>query len=135
MQWLIDIVKQWTVDQGYLDSAFVDRGDPAVADYTPGFWVKDGAWHTLYLDGIVDAGAKAILMAISIYSTVTPVDILLRKFGNANEFNISKVTCSKDGTTVNADIIIPCSPALGIQYKILMAIDFTCSMTVKGWFL
>jgi len=59
MQWLIDIVKEWTIAQNYLTQGFVSRGDPANADFELGNFTTDNAFHDLDLSAIVPADAKA----------------------------------------------------------------------------
>ena len=53
MQWLIDIIKEWIIAQGYLTKGYVKRDDPVNADFAMGDFTKDGTWHDLDLSSIV----------------------------------------------------------------------------------
>ena len=135
MQWLIDIIKAWIVEQGYLTTAFVDRGDADSADFDLFSLTTDNNWHDLDLSGIVPAGAKAVLVTVVLLSATASTSLTLRKKGNTLEVNVARMTTTVANLTHIADLACPISTTRFIQYNILDIPWTFLSLSVKGWIL
>lgn len=157
MQWLIDLIKEWVIaqayatvayvdywiaktiewveDQNYLQTSFVDRGDPAAWDFIIGNFTADGAWHDLNLSSIVPAGAKSVLFLVYIRNDAVNKDFYLRRKGNANAYNMVMQRTEVANLVRVADGVCPCDENRVIQYY-LTAVGWTrIRLTVKGWWL
>jgi len=132
-QIFISMVKEWVQAQGYLQTSFVDRGDPAAADMRVGDFAKDGSWHTLDLSGIVPAGAKAIVFYLGIRCNYVDKKAYFRMFGNTYTYNYSAVRQTVGGVIMQQDLICPVDENRRIEYKIESSIWTTLTFTVKGW--
>lgn len=122
----------------YVDAKtyFVDRGDPSGGDFNAASYTKDGAFHDLDLSSIVPAGAKAVLMRIYFKSDTVGVQLIFRKKGNANTFNISSVFVQVANTFIGYDLVVPCSTARVIQYNVSASGTWAnIDTVVGGWWL
>lgn len=157
MEWLIDIIKEWVIaqayateawvylrmtemkvwawNQGWLEHAFVDRGDPAGFDYDWEDFTRDDAWHDLDLSSIVPAGAKAVSLYLEFEDALVLKYIMFRKKGNVNEKAISKEYCSVANIESGNDLTVPLGENRVIQYKTNMQDRQTANVCIKGWWL
>lgn len=135
MQWLIDIVKEWIVAEGYIKTSFVDRGDPAAWDFIVGNFTRDAAWHDLDLSGIVPAGAKAVAVFGKITTDAVGSVFRLRKNGNANAFNLTELRTTVANVSASYDIITIPDANRVIEYYASVANWFDISLVVKGWWV
>lgn len=144
MQWLIDIVTEWIVAQGYalqswveakgyLTTAFVNRGDPAVADLTDADLSTDGAWHTIDLSSIVPAGTKAVALFCLIFDDAAQSELSFRTNGNVNNSNLSSLYTQVANIINSADVVVPLDANRNIQYKAANVGWIAIEITVKGW--
>lgn len=133
MQWLIDIVLEWIIAQGYLTTAFADRGDPAAADFDENDLTLNDAWHDLDLSGIVPEGATAVCLYCSIFAGGIFNYLYLRKKGNANFVNISGLVTQVNGIPNDNDVIVPLDANRVIQYFGETGFPGNLTLTVKGW--
>lgn len=135
MQWLIDIIKAWVQAQGYLTACFVDRGDPANADYNWAALEHNPNWNDLDLSAIVPDGAKAVLLVIGFCAISPGRTAMFRKKGNFNVSNLSELSTQLESVYIYADIVVPCSWNRKIQYKTDFFDVSGLYITVKGWWL
>jgi len=133
MQWLINAIKEWVLEQGYLTAGYVDRGDPATQDYAAGDLTKDGAWHDLDLSAIVPAGAKAVLFSARLRNTGTTKWLQLRKNGNANSWNVAIALTQVAVLYYDADLVVPVDTDRKINYATSSTGWIDIRLTVKGW--
>ena len=133
MQWLIDLIKEWIIAQGYLTHGFVDRGDPAARDFVTGDFTTDGNWHDLDLSGIIPAGAKGICFICYIKDDLAAVFIDFRKKGNVNEENKSTIRSEAAGLWRYEDLTCAVSTDRKIEYKSTVTTFDFIRMTVKNW--
>lgn len=133
MQWLIDIIKEWVIAQGYLTDGFVNRGDPAVVDYVTGDLIKDNAWHDLDLSAIVPENVKGVALYVSILELHIGTSVRFRKKGNTNPANVSRIYNQVAFEPNATDMTVPCDENRKIQY-FASNVDFVIlNITVKGW--
>lgn len=146
MQWLIDIIKEWVLAQGYatqawvqaqgyLTTSFVDRGDPAIEDFNSGDITDDDAWHDMDLSGIVPAGAKAVAISVSMLAVQTGLAFYLRRKGNANAFNVAVGYTQVAYLAKGLDLVVPLDGDRFIQYNAANGNWLVLDVTVKGWWL
>lgn len=115
---------------------FEDRGDPGANDYTLGApLITDGTWYDLDLSAIVPAGAKAVVLAVSVKDDVVGNNIQFRNNGNTDEFNKSVVAAYAANITSYADVIVACDAQRIIEYKGNDTVFVSISVTIKGWFI
>lgn len=135
MQWLIDIIQEWVQAQGYLTTGFVDRGDPLSHDYALGDFTKDGAWHDLNLSSIIPENAKGVALHVIGLANTTNASITLRKNGNTNDVNVSRLITVVAHEFHTADMIVALDTNRIIEYRITPVVWLALSATVKGWWL
>jgi len=135
MQWIINIMTAWAKAQGYLTAGFVDRGDPAAADFITGDFVIDTAWHEFDLSTIVPEHAKAITFYLYWSSDSIGRYAKFRKHGNVNDKAIAAVTTSSAWVPIIGDLTVAVDTNRKIDYYFTAGVAQTISMTVKGWWL
>jgi len=135
MQWLIDIIKDWIVAEGYLKSSYIDRGDPFITDFEAGDLTTDGQWHDLDLSAIVPAGAKAVVFRVYVMNTTAMSDFRMRKNGNSNAKNTSELYTQVGNIVYTADMIVSPDTNRIIEYTAFLFGWTTLSLTIKGWWL
>ncbi|MCK5616901.1 hypothetical protein KAR91_84345 [Candidatus Pacearchaeota archaeon] len=112
---------------------FVDRGDPAAADFAIGDLTKDGAYHDLDLSGIVPAGAKSVSLSVIGVNAFVNKFASFRTDGNANEFNISLLAVTVALVLNAGDIVVPVTGTHIIEYNLTAGGWVFFAITVKGW--
>ena len=117
-----------------LGHRFVDRGDPAAADFLIAALTGDGTWYDLDLSSIVPAGAVAVVYQIQLQDDAVGTSIKLRKNGNSNQVNISRIRTMVVDVTNYADLITACDSNRVIEYA-LNAGATVCNIIIKGWFV
>jgi hypothetical protein len=135
MQWLIDIVTEWIVTQGYLLHSFVDRGNPAAVDFTTVDFTLDGAFHSLDVSGIVPDSAKAILFNVQVQNSAASRFVWLRSPPNTNNKNIVEIYSQVAGIRLGTDAVLGYDGSGNIEYAVFVAGWLHLSITVKGWWL
>lgn len=135
MQWLIDVIKDWINTQGFLTSAFVDRGDPAAPDFTDVNFIQDDAWHEIDLSAIVPDNAKAVILTAVTLSDTATSSFTLRKNGNVNDTSVSRILTPLANTAFVADLTCPISTNRKLDYNAQNVTWHVLTLTVKGWIL
>ena len=133
MQWLIDLIKDWVNAQGFLSTAYVDRGDPADKDFAIGDLTVDYAWHDLDLSAIVPDGAKAIQIQIIALISSTTKFAYLRKKGNTNTRNVTTISTQVINKIAISDTLIACDTDRIIEYKIAAINFISFDILIRGW--
>jgi len=127
-EWLIDMIQEW-----HFSHVFVDRGDPAAADFLKGDLTLDGAWHDLDLSGIVPSNAKAVALYVALFATDVNQNIWFRTNGNVNTYNVSRAFTQTSLIWSTGDFIVPLDEARKIEYMSVNPTWISISITVKGW--
>jgi hypothetical protein len=118
-----------------LHPSFIDRGDPAASDFVVGALTTDGAWHDLDISAIVPSNAKAVLIRMSALTTTAQRVITLKKKGNTNSFNGSRMYTQVVSALITGDFVCPIGTDGLLEYLATNAIWSTLSIVVKGWWL
>lgn len=114
---------------------YVDRGDPAVQDWSTATLTENGTWNDLDCSAIVPDGAKAIIFFIHASDDTAAGEITLRKKGNINTYNVGGLTHQVANVSTQSQIIIPCDVNRVIQYWITNKVWSTIRITICGWFI
>ncbi len=118
---------------------FVDRGDPAAADYTEtgskAVFNTDGNWHDLDLSSVVPSGAYAILIQLAVQHTSASINFSLRKKGNSNSVNIATVRTQVASVSIVQQVVVTCDANRVIQYLGANSAYSSIVLTVVGWWL
>lgn len=112
---------------------FTDRGDPATYDLTAGDMTTDGTWNDWDLSGIIDSGAKAVLLRSEIADGSVSQRLIFRKNGNAQ----TKVTSEHRTQVANINhdmehVVAPDSNRV-IEYFASNTTWSAIKIVVKGW--
>ena len=115
---------------------YVDRGDPAAADFAVGALTTDGAWHDLDLSSIVPASAKAVIIRAQIEDNAAGSIFAIRKNGNSNIVNNARqVTQVADVSIHITPTIVPVDTNRVIEYFASNTTWTTINIAVCGWFI
>lgn len=112
---------------------FVDRGDPAVYDWTEATLINDAAWHDLDLSAIVPVGVKAVLLRIYLNATAAKNILYLRTKGNTNDVNFAAASTPLANTSYFSDKTVAPDENLIIQYLLGVGTWTRARITVAGW--
>ena len=135
MQWLIDIVATRVVAEIGIPPTFIDRGDPAAADFDQTGLTYDNAWHDLDLSGIVPANAVAVAFLVVNKVNAIGTGTWIRQKGNANDFNLYLQIHQVANTFLVTDGVCPIGSDGLLEYK-FSPIPYTgTQITIKGWWL
>ncbi len=115
---------------------FVDRGDPAAADFEVGDLTTDGTWKDLDLATIVgDARVRSVLIHVKVQDGAVSSLMQFRKKGNADVVARSAVRTQVANIINEGTFIVPCSTAQVIQYHGSNLTFSTIEIIVLGWFI
>lgn len=114
---------------------YVDRGDPASYDWTVGSFTTNGAYHDLDCSSIVPAGAKAIVFRVYLSDETEDVFFQMRKNGNSNGINNSKLFVQTANRTATCDMIVACDSNRVVEYLASNTTITTLSVVIAGWFV
>lgn len=129
MQWLIDIILKLIPPGG----GFVDRGDPAAADWLTGDFIADWTWRDLDCSAIVPEGATAILFYMQALDDLPGSDFQLRKKGNVNPHNRSNLNIQAINLIIKGDFVCPCDENRFVQYRAKSTVWTQLYLLIKGW--
>lgn len=136
MQWLIDIVKEWTVAQKYLTASYVERPSENVYDYTFAMLTTDDAWHELDFSSVVPEGATAINFHIKAAADIIGAVVFIRKQGYPHDKATCRLRIQVANQVIQIPVIVGVGPARIIEYRIMPATwSGPADITVKGWWL
>jgi len=131
MQWLVDLV----IEAIGIPPVFIDRGDPAVADFAVGDLTADGAWHNLDLSGIVPANASAVLLHAGIRDNLIGQNTYIRRKGNVNWENSCRMITQVANLAISQDIVCPIGSNGLLEYNLSATVWTSIGIRVKGWWL
>lgn len=114
-------------------SLFVNRGDPAVTDFTVADFTCDNTWHELDISAFVPATAKLTLFHLKFEASQKDEEILFRKHGNNNIINITGCKTKQTDKHQYKTILIATSATRKIEYKSTNANITVIDLTVRGW--
>jgi hypothetical protein len=117
-----------------LDNRFVDRGDPAAADWTEVDLTMDGTWRDLDLSGVLPSNAVAVALALFIQDDAVASRIRFRENGNSNGFNVANARTVVANVQHAFDLIVACDSNQVIEYDATANTD-SIDITIKGWWL
>ncbi len=112
---------------------YVDRGDPAAADFTVANFTDDATWRDLDLSAIVPASARAILLEIDFKSVSAGKEIRFRKYGQSNAINHWDAEAALGNIHQSAMAIVAIDQNRKIEYNIDNAVWTQLDFTVRGW--
>lgn len=113
---------------------YVDRGDPAAADWGAGDLTRDDTWRDLDLSSVVtDSDAEIVHFQVLVLASAANKIFWLRTNGNSNEINVTKVRTQVANQRVDADAFVVPDGDLKIEYRCPSTIG-TMSLVVRGWF-
>lgn len=115
--------------------SFVDRGDPAGADYTQATLTADGTWRDLNLSAIVPAGAHRVRLYGQIKDGVAGRYIAFRKNGHVNNFNLLVVQENVANLDEYFQGEVECDTNRIIEYQISNAVIAAITVVVIGWWI
>jgi len=134
MQWLIDLIAERVIATIGIPPTYIDRGDPAVLDLDT--FTCDGSWHELDLSAIIPAGAKAVLLRLTIRDDAVGSYLRFRKTGSANAINRSIIRTQVSMVYKNADMVVALDDNRKIEYSSAAGTTFVSSdLAVGGWWL
>lgn len=133
MQWLIDIIKEWCIAQGYLTAGFVNRGDPTSDDFAIGDFTLDGMKHDLDLSSIVPENASGVVFILTIKSDATGDWCFWLPSEHIRAYNGSRRRTQVANIIVSADFTLPIGPSRNLKYEFKVANWEIINVTVKGW--
>lgn len=112
---------------------YVNRGDPAVPDFTDTDLIIDNNWHELDLSAIVpEAGANHLVhLRIDFGGTGATLEGWLRERGNANTENAERYI-TRDEATHSRSGLVMTDTQRKIQYRVWIGMN-TFNITVRGW--
>ena len=114
---------------------YVDRGDPAVYDFSVGDLTTDTTWRDLDLSSIVPAGATAVYIRIYLLDDAANSQFGFRTKGNSNAYAIT--LCRTQVANVVNDIIVIVKLNAGrvIQYIGSNTTFDHIDLIVLGWWI
>ena len=119
----------------HYDSRFIDRGDPASADFAVGDFTTDLTWCDLDLSSIVPAGAKAVVLKIEVKDGSLEQFVQFRKNGNSNIYANFLVYTQTANIRFAGQGIVPCDANRVIEYRTANTTFTNIDVTVLGWFV
>ena len=118
-----------------LGHRYVDRGDPAAADFAVGDLTTDGTWNDLDLSSIVPAGAIAVHFTLAIRDDAVGTTIQFRKNGNSNTVNAALSLCLVANIDNYTEHMVVCDAGRIIEYNAANTTWTTVSIRVRGWWI
>ena len=113
---------------------FVDRGDPASADFTQATLTEDATWRNLDLSSIIPTEAVSVLLKVQIQHPSGVGYIMFREDGNSNTPNASLVMATVASVLAAQDVVCVVGAARTIEYY-ATASPTLIYITVGGWWV
>lgn len=135
MQWLIDILAERVIATIGIPPVYIDRGDPAIDDFTFPDFTVDNAWHDLDLSAIVPEGAKAVQFHAEVRAPIIGDTFALRKNGNVNAANINLLVIQVGDVVIAQNLASALDTNRFIEYRVINPLTQVIILTVKGWWL
>lgn len=114
---------------------YVDRGDPAAADFTRPNLDTDGSIHDMDLSSIVPEGAIAVYLRCNFSATGIGIAFTFTEKGNSNVINyLRQYTQASEGYIVLEGFVALDANRV-ISYKTSNDAFASYSVSVRGWFI
>ena len=120
---------------GTATGGYVNRGDPAAADFDVGDLTTNGTAQDLDLSSIVPAGAKAVYIRLVLMDDAAGSYIQFRKNGNSNWQSAPSIRTQVSGVTMDGQLIVPCDSSRVVEYRATNTTFTTINIIVSGWFI
>jgi hypothetical protein len=134
--YLLEAASGATPGVQWAQRGYVDRGDPAAADFAWADVTADGTWRDLDLSGIVPVGTKAVSLYVWLSDNAVNSEIQFRKNGNSNEYAVQSTATQVANIIIRQNMIIACDTNRIIEYKITNGVSLVLfGIVVTGWFL
>lgn len=114
-------------------AGFLNRGDPAVDDFTESDFPAHQTWTDLDLSAVLPAGTQCILLRCRAWSTSNQRSLRFRTKGHSNSINISQCEAVESGLNYYYDIQVPTNGLQTIQYWCSLGGGAVVRLSVKGW--
>lgn len=134
-EFCIDVVQEWVGEQGFLTTAFVDRGDPAAYDRDKTTLTLDGAWHDFDLSSIIGENSRAVALLLIVKAPAVNLRASFRKNGNVNSANISNIYTQIANIFYSVDLVVAVDDNRVIEYWFQNAVWTDIFLIAKGWWL
>jgi len=112
---------------------YIDRGDPADADFSQADLIQDNTWRLLDLSLVVGTGVKLLVIYTYFDNDVSLSYISFRQAGNSNPWNSDGVFNHVIGVAGYETILVICDADGKIEYK-SGSTDNKIDGSVRGWF-
>jgi len=123
----------WGDTESNTEKTFIDRGDPAVYDFTQATLTTDDTWQDLDLSTIIPAGAKAVILRVCVNNSTPETGIYFRKKGNVNAINMGQILAQTSNVWNESDIIVALDSTRHIEYNATNTTWAGILILVKGW--
>lgn len=117
------------------DVGFVDRGDPSAYDLVLASMTTDGTWYDWDVSSVVPAGAKAVMLGISMKDNTVDKYLQFRKNGNVNTYAAVLWRTQAANVTMGFEIIVACDSNRIIEYSASNTTFTFINIVILGWFL
>lgn len=115
---------------------YVNRGDPAVPDWTIADFTKDGAWHPLLKTLTTwPVGAELVHFRGVFVSNAPGAGFRLRTLGNVNAQNVAQLKTQVAGLAITTDFLCAPGPTNHIEYNAQAGVFTLLSLTLRGWWV
>ena len=114
---------------------YIDRGDPAVADFSIGDLTLNNAFHELDLSSIVpsDAAGKRVHLRVTMSNSTIGKNVIFRELGNTNTENAEHLAVEIANIYITRDWWVPMDAARKIEYVAESGGWTVFNVTVRGW--
>lgn len=135
MQWFINMILELVDAEGYLKSAFVDRGNVNVPDWQAGDLTRDSAWHDLDCSPIVPADATGVLLRVAYMSTSITRNLRFRNKGVTGWPNTVECRVVAANVAHHEDKIVAIDENRLAQYFVSHPTVWNyIQITIAGWY-
>ena len=117
---------------------FIDRGDPATADFAKTDLTDDSEWNDLDLSDIINnVRAKAVLIGVNVIDNIAGSNVKFRKNGNSQVINVGAVNIYNTSLTISEHLIVACDTSQVIEINATpKPTDWNAiNITVLAWWL
>ena len=111
---------------------YVNRGDPANADWTQADLTLDAGYHDLDMSAIVGARTVLVHLRVVIMDGTAGALCVLRTNGMSNAQNAARLNVATANKPDDEDIILTTDSAGLIEYRIDAGMDYV-TIVVAGW--
>lgn len=114
---------------------FVNRGDPATADFDKDDLTADDSWNQAGLAAIIPKRTKLVMIRVEVESSNYYPVICMRTAGNTNEINAACLRVPALNKDYHKTFLVVPDVNRRIEYKSIAATFTTLNFTVAGWWI